>query len=136
MTTVASSNTALAAAQGSQLTTARRGPGDAPLTAPARELADAARAFRDAALDPREPTDVTLAFAHLEGVLDELAAAAELTAYATIDAATPAGASMAQPAPPRARAISWRLHGLSSNLLAARATCGEVNRALHGAGSR
>lgn len=74
--------------------------------------------------------DVTLAFTDLEAALDALAAAAELTAYAVIDAAAPAGGSLAQPAPPRARAVSWRLHALSSDLRGARATCREVNDAL------
>lgn len=129
MTTASTSNMALVAS-GRRVhgTTAGVAAEDDSLRAPARRLADAARELRDAGL--REPMDVTLAFTDLEAALDALAAAAELTAYAVIDAAAPAGGSLAQPAPPRARAVSWRLHALSSDLRGARATCREVNDAL------
>jgi hypothetical protein len=87
---------------------------DAGLAAPARELAEAARAFRGAAPQPPETADFALAFTDLEGVLDDLAAGAELAAYALLEGARPAG------------------HALRSRLHAARDVCAEVNRASAG----
>lgn len=98
---------------------------DACLAAPARELAEAARAFRGAAHQPPEAADFALAFTDLEGALDDLAPGAELAAYALIEGTRPAGAPTTGAAPPAARSLSWRLHALRSRLHAARDVCAE-----------
>jgi hypothetical protein len=105
---------------------------DAGLAAPARELAEAARAFRGAAHQPPEAADFALAFTDLEGALDDLALGAELAAYALIEGTRPAGAPTTGAVPPAARSLSWRLHALRSRLHAARDVCAEVNRASAG----
>jgi hypothetical protein len=106
---------------------------DVPLASRAGALAEAARLFRGAARHPGSGSDLALAFSHLEGVLDDLAAGAELSAHAVIAQAKPPDAPVTSRAPSRARSISWRLHALRGRLVAARETCAEVHRAAHGA---
>jgi hypothetical protein len=100
------------------------------MAAAARRLADAAAAFRAAAAAPRDGSDFALSFGHVEAALRDLAAGAELSAYAVTEATRPAGAAATQAAPPSARSLSWRLYGLRRELLGAREVCGETNRVL------
>jgi hypothetical protein len=98
------------------------------MAAAARRLADAAAAFRAAAGAPRDGSDFALSFSHVEAALGDLAAGAELSAYAVTEASRPAGIPATHAAPTSARSLSWRLHGLRHELLAARDVCAEANR--------
>jgi hypothetical protein len=102
---------------------------DATLASRAGDLAEPARLFRAAARHPKRGSDLALAFSRLEGVLDDLAAGAELAAYAVIESTRPLEAPVTSPTPRGARSISWRLHALRGRLIAARNTCEEVTRA-------
>jgi hypothetical protein len=107
---------------------------DASLGRSARSLGDAARAFREASDAPQDPEDLTRAFALIEEALDDLAAGTELIAYVAIEGSRRrrAGATDGRPLV-TARALSWRLHGLRSGLVAARRICTELTRVLDGA---
>jgi len=87
-------------------------PGEAPLSRSDRSLSDAARAFRDASDAQHDPEDFAVAFALVGAALDDLAAGAELSAYATMEGSRRrrAGATDGLPLA-TARALSWRLHG-------------------------
>jgi len=98
------------------------------MAAAARRLADAAAAFRAAAATPRDGSDLALSFSDVESALGDLAAGAELSAYAVTAAGRPAGVPATHAAPASARSLSWRLHGLRHELLAARDVCAEANR--------
>lgn len=105
------------------------GPGS--LDALTRRLAEVAHAIRLAADHPNELPDVTASFADIERALEDLAAAAELTAYAVIDSDRPPGARATQvPPTPRARAVSWHLHGLANALRASRDVCSQAQSAM------
>jgi hypothetical protein len=96
-----------------------------------RRLAEAAAAFRAAAATPRDGSDVALSFSRVEAALDDLAAGAELSAYAVTEAGRPDGVPATHAAPTSARrSLAWRLHGLRRALLAAREVCAEANRVL------
>jgi len=104
---------------------------DSSMAAAARRLAEAARAFRAAAETPRDGSDFAVSFSHVEVALGDLAAGAELSAYAVTAAERPDGVSATHAAPTSvARSLSWRLHGLRRALLDARGVCAEVNRVL------
>jgi hypothetical protein len=93
-------------------------------------LADVAHAVRRAAGRPSEGHDVGSVVASITSALSDLAVAAELTANAVIDADRPGLASRTGMAPsPGARAVSWRLHTLASELRAARDACEAVRLA-------
>jgi hypothetical protein len=93
----------------------------------AGRLAEVAHAVRRAAGRPREVNDVAGAVASITSALGDLAVAAELTANAVIDADRPGLASRTAMAPSLgARAVSWRLHTLASELRAARDACEAV----------
>jgi hypothetical protein len=96
----------------------------------ARCLAEVAHAIRVEAEHPEGLPDLAGVFADIENALGDLAAAAELSAYAVIDNDRPPGAraSGVSPTPP-ARAVSWRLHGLASALRASREVCPAVQSA-------
>jgi len=72
-----------------------------------------------------------MCFSEVEAALGDLAAGAELSAYAVTAAQRPDGVS-ATHAPPTsvARSLSWRVHGLRRELLDAREVFAEVNRVL------
>ena len=90
-------------------------------------LAEVAHAVRCAVGRPSGVTDLAGVVASITRALSDLAIAAELTANAVIDADRPALASRTGMAPsPAARAISWRLHTLASELRAARDACEAV----------
>jgi len=104
---------------------------DSSMAAAARRLAEAAGAFRAAAQTPRDGSDFAMSFGHVEVALGDLAAGAELSAYAVTAAERSDGVSATQtPATSAARSLSWRLHGLRRELLDAREVCAEVNRVL------
>jgi hypothetical protein len=70
----------------------------------------------------------------VEGALDDLAAGAELVAYATMEGSRRRHAGAMDGLPlATARALSWRLHGLRSGVVAARRICSEITRVLDGA---
>lgn len=93
-------------------------------------LAEVAHAIRVAADHFDELPDLAVVFADVETALGDLAAAAELMGYAVIDRDRPPGARATQVSPtPRARAVSWRLHGLASALRASREVCPAVQSA-------
>ena len=117
--------------------TAPREADESSLDRSARSLGDAARAFREASDAPHEPEDLARAFALVEAALDDLAAGAERVAYATMEGSRRrrAGATDGLPLA-TARALSWRLHGLRSGLLAPRRICSEVTRVLDDAVDR
>ena len=104
---------------------------DSSMAAAARRLAEAAGAFRAEVETPRDGSDFAMSFSHVEVALGDLAAGAELSAYAVTAAERPDGVS-ATHAPPTsaARSPSWRLHGLRRELLDAREVCAEVSRVL------
>jgi hypothetical protein len=110
---------------------------ESSLTPSARRLADAARAFREASDAQHAADDLSRAFALVDAALDDLADGAELVAYTTMESARRrrAGATDGLPLA-TARALSWRLHGLRSRLVAARRICSELTRVLDGAGRR
>ena len=94
---------------------------DESLDSLAGRLAEVAHAVRRAAGPPTKVDDLEGVGASITSALGDLAVAAELTANAVIDADGPALASRTGMAPsPAARAISWRLHTLASELRAAR----------------
>ncbi len=101
------------------------------MAAAAQRLADAAGALRAAAETPRDGSDFAMCFSDVEAALGDLAAGAELSAYAVTAAERLDGVS-ATHAPPTsaARSLSWRLHGLRRELLDSRGVCAEVNRVL------
>ena len=113
----------------SPLAVGRRPADGSSLSRSARTLADAARAFREASDARHDPDDLARAFPLVEAALDDLAAGAELVAYATMEGSSRrrAGATDGLPLP-MARALSWRLHGLRSALVAARRICSELTR--------
>jgi hypothetical protein len=98
------------------------------MAAAARRVADAAAAFRAAAATPRDGPEFALSLSDIESALGDLAAGAELSAYAVTEAGRPAGVPATHAAPTSARSLSWRLHGLRRELLAARAICAEASR--------
>jgi hypothetical protein len=110
---------------------------ESSLTRSARSLADAARAFRQASRAQHAGDDLSRAFALVDAALDDLADGAELVAYTTMESSRRrrAGATDGLPLA-RARALSWRLHGLRSGLVAARRICSELIRVLDGAVGR
>jgi hypothetical protein len=104
---------------------------ESSMAAAALRLAEAADAFRAAAATPRDGSDFAMSFSHVEEALGDLAAGAELSAYAVTAAERPDGVSATQTPPTSAaRSLSWRLHGLRRELLDAREICAEVNRVL------
>jgi hypothetical protein len=107
------------------------------LSRPARSLSEAARAFRDASDAQHDPEDLAVAFALVGAALDDLAAGAELSAYATMEGSRRrrAGATNGLPLA-TARALSWRLHGLQRGLVGARRICSELTRVLEAATRR
>jgi hypothetical protein len=109
---------------------------DSSMAAAARRLAEAAGAFRAAAALPRDGSDFAMSLGDVEVALGDLAAGAELSAYAVTAAERPDGVSATHAAPTSAaRSLSWRLNGLRRELLQSRRVCAEVNRVLrHGAG--
>jgi hypothetical protein len=123
MTEAASTSTALVASPRS----ARHGTTPS-MPAAARCLADAAAAFRAAATAPVDGSAFALSLSDVESALGDLAAAAELSAYAVTEAGRPAGVPATYGAPTAARSLSWRLHGLRRELLAARDVCAEASR--------
>jgi hypothetical protein len=93
-------------------------------------LADVAQALRAAAGQPNQAAAVADALTDIETALDDLAAGAELAAEAVIRADRPAAVPLTRVAPTRrARAVSWRLHALASDLRASREVCAAVKRA-------
>ena len=100
------------------------------LTGSARNLRDAARTFRQASDAQHEPEDLASAFALVEATLDDLAADAERVAYATMERSRRRGGAADGPPLATARALSWRLHGLRSEVLAARRICSDLIRVL------
>ena len=108
--------------------------GGSSLSGSARGLRDAARTFRQASDGPHAPEDLARAFGLVEAALDDLAAGAEHVAYATMERSRRRRDSATE-APPlaTARALSWRLHGLRSEILAARRICSDLTRVLDGA---
>jgi hypothetical protein len=118
----------------SPLEIGRHRAGDSSLSRSARSLGDAARAFREASDAQHDPQDLARAFALVEAALDDLAAGAELVAYATMEASRGSCAAATDGLPlATARALSWRLHGLRNGLVAARRVCTELARVLDGA---
>jgi hypothetical protein len=114
---------------------AGRHPADeSSLSRSARSLGDAARALRETSDAQHDPEDLARAFVLVEAALDDLAAGAELVAYATMEGSRRrrAGATDGLPLA-TARALSWRLHGLRRALVAARRICSEMTRVLDGA---
>jgi hypothetical protein len=130
MTDPSSTTTAMVPSS-TRLEMARHAAGEASLSRSARSLADAARAFRDASESQHDPEDLARAFALVDAALDDLAAGAELTAYATMEGSRRRrpGATDGLPLA-TARALSWRLHGLRGGLVAARRICSELTRVL------
>jgi hypothetical protein len=108
--------------------------GECSLSRSARDLRDAARSFRQASDGQHDPQVLASAFALVEAALDDLAAGAEVVAYATMEHSRGrrGGATGRLPLA-TARALSWRLHGLRSEVVAARRICSEVTRVLEGA---
>jgi hypothetical protein len=104
---------------------------EASLTRPARSLADAARAFRGASGAQHDPEDLAGAFALVDAALEDIAAAAELAADATMEGSRRRGRGAREGLPlATARALSWRLHGLRGQLVGARRICSELTRVL------
>jgi hypothetical protein len=130
MTDLSSTTTAMVPSS-SRLEPDVQSPGEASLSRSARSLADAARAFRDASDARHDPEDLALAFGLMDAALDDLAAAAEAAAYATMEGSRRrrAGATDGLPLA-TARAVSWRLHGLRVRLVGARRVCVDLTRAL------
>jgi hypothetical protein len=96
----------------------------------ARSFADIAHALRVAADHPPELGDLEVAFSEINNGLSDLAVAVELTANAVIAADRRAGALPTQvPPTPYARAISWRLRALATDLRASREACAAVHSA-------
>jgi hypothetical protein len=109
--------------------------GESSLSRSARDVREAARTLRQACDGQHDPEDLARAFALVEAALDDLAAGAEVVAYATMEHSRRrrrGGATDGLPLP-TARALSWRLHGLRRELLAARRICSELTRVLDGA---
>jgi hypothetical protein len=109
--------------------------GESSLSRSARDLRDAARTLRQASTGQHDPEDLARASALAEATLDDLAAGAEIVAYATMEHSRRRrrdGATDGLPLP-TARAVSWRLHGLRRELVAARRICSELTRVLDGA---
>jgi len=106
-----------------------------PVDAPARHLAEAARALREASGAAHDPDDLARTVALVDAALDDLAASAELLAYASMEASRRRRMD-ARKALPRAvaRSLSWRLHGLRSALVAARRISSDLTRVLDAAG--
>ncbi|HEY7620938.1 MAG TPA: MarR family transcriptional regulator [Solirubrobacteraceae bacterium] len=96
----------------------------------ASHLADVAQALRATAGQPNEAAAVADALADIGMALDDLAAGAELAAEAVIRADRPPAVPLTRVVPTRrARAVSWRLHALASDLRASREVCAAVERA-------
>jgi hypothetical protein len=110
---------------------APQGADDSQLSRSARSLADAARAFRQTSDAQHEPEHLAVAFTLVDAALDDLAAGAELVAYATMERSRRRHAGATDRLPlATARALSWRLHGLRSALVAPRRICSELTRVL------
>jgi hypothetical protein len=93
----------------------------------AGRLAEVAHAVRQAAGRPSEVDDVDGVVADITSALGDLAVCAELSANAVIDAERSGIASRTGTTPsPGARAVSWRLHALASQLRTARDACEHV----------
>jgi hypothetical protein len=93
-------------------------------------LAEVAQAVRQAAGRPSELNDVDGVVADITSALGDLAVCAELSANAVIDAERSGIASRTGTTPsPGARAVSWRLHALASQLRTARDACKAVRSA-------
>jgi hypothetical protein len=108
---------------------------DSSMAAAARRLAEAAGAFRAAAETPRDGSDFARSFSDVEVALGDLAAGAELSAYAVTAPQRPDDVSATHAAPTSAaRSLSWRLHGLRRELLDTRGVCAELNRVLRHVG--
>jgi len=115
----------------------RRSAGESSSSRSARCLADAARAFRDASDAQHDPEDLAVAFALVGAALDDLAAGAELAAYATMERTRRRAMGPTDGLPlATARALSWRLHGLRSRLADAHGICAEVTGVLDVAARR
>jgi hypothetical protein len=109
--------------------------GEPSLSRSARDLRAAARTLRRASDGQHDPEELARAFALVEAALDDLATGAEAVAYATMDHSRrrrTGGATDGLPLP-TARALSWRLHGLRSELVAARRICSDLSSVLDGA---
>jgi hypothetical protein len=118
----------------SPLQNVQHGTGEASLSRPARSLADAARAFRDASGAQHDPDDLARAFAQVDAALEDLAAAAQLAADATMEGSKRRGADAPDALPlATARALSSRLHGLRAELLGARRISSALISAFDGA---
>jgi hypothetical protein len=109
--------------------------GESELSRSARDVREAARTLRQAAGGQHDPQDLAQAFALVEAALDDLATGAEVVAYATMEhSRRRRGGGAIEGLPlPTARALSWRLHGLRRELVAARRICSELTRVLDGA---
>ena len=108
--------------------------GESSLSRSARTLAEAARAFRDVTDAQHDPEELAVAFSLVDAALDDLAAAAERAAYATMEGSRRCRPRATEALPlATARAVSWRLHGLRDGLIGARRICSELTRALEGA---
>jgi len=107
---------------------------ESSLSRSARSLGAAARAFRETSDAQHDDDDLARAFALVEAALGDLAAGAERVAYATMQGSRRrrGGATDGLPLA-TARALSWRLHGLRSGLVAAQRICSELTRVLDGA---
>jgi hypothetical protein len=109
--------------------------GESALGRSARDLRNAARTLRQASDAPHDPKDLATAYALVDAALDDLAAGAERLAYATMEHSRRRRGRGATDGLPlgTARALSWRLHGMRSELVAARRICSDLTRVLDGA---
>jgi uncharacterized membrane protein YccC len=104
---------------------------EASLSRSARTLADAARAFREASDAGHDRADLAVSYRLVEAALDDLAAAAELAAYSTMEGSRRRRAGAADGlALAKARAVSWRLHRLRRELVGGRRICSDLRRVL------
>jgi hypothetical protein len=131
MTDQSSSTTTIVPSSSAPEMRPHRAAEESSLSRAARNLAAAARAFRDASDAQHDAQDLALAFAIVDAALDDLGAGAELVAYGTMERSRRRRAGAPDGLPlPTARAVSWRLHGFRSRLVAARRICSELTRAL------
>jgi hypothetical protein len=115
----------------------RRRGAESSLSRSARSLGDAARAFREASDAQHDADELARAVALVEAALDDLAAGAELAAYAAMEGSRRRRAGAGEGLPlATARAVSWRLHGLRSGLVGARRICSDLAGVLDGAARR
>jgi hypothetical protein len=133
MTDRSSTTTALARSS-SAPEAAERPTVQSPLSRSARDLRDAARTLRQASDAQHDPEELASAYALVEAALDDLAAGAERLAYATMEHSRRRRGGATEGLPlATARALSWRLHGMRSELVAARRICSDLTRVLDGA---